>query len=320
MIDWKGKKMKLMSVKNFFNATTPGSSIRDGHENGSSSFVLIDEADICADWIVRENELPKETEFLNELNQKGFLTILDFHFLCLLSATPQRYVEAIFHAFDISADGKVEAKEFLFILAKIANLKIDSEEIMKSKEYSCLAKYLFGDDLTGTATKEDFANLQTNLMDNILLLEYKSCCVSRNQMQEVDFCRNLLFCSNLTEKKKERLLKRIAKKYSKGKGISFENYRNFYALLYGGADLERALFMMDTKDQGVTRQEFIELAQGVGHNDIDPHVVDVLYTLLDDNEDGSLSAREFTPVLFQWRQLRGLKKESLAVSVGFLKF
>jgi len=320
MIDSKGKKTNLMSVKNFFNATTPGSFIRDGYANGGSSFIMIEEDDIGADWIVEQNELSEKTDFLNKLNSRGLLTILDFHFLFLLVATPKRYVETIFHAFDISADGQVEAKEFVFILAKIANVKTDPEEILKTKEFSGLAKYLFGDDLKGVATKEDFVKLQSDLMDNILSLEYHSCCANGQQMTEVDFCRNLLFSSNMTEKKKERLLKRVAKKYAKGKGISYENYKSFYTLLFGGADLERALFMLDTQCEGVTRKEFGELAQGVGHRDIDPHVVDVVYSLLDENDDGNLSYKEFAPVIFQWRQCRGFKKDALAVSVGFLRF
>merc|ERR1712117_631224 len=95
--------------------------------------------------------------------------------------------------------------------------------------------------------------------------------------------------SNMTEKKKKRLVKRVADKYSKGKGISFENYKTFYSLLFGGADLEH-------------------------------HVVDVVYSLLDENDDGNLSYKEFAPSIFQWRQFRGFKKDSLAVSVGFLRF
>jgi len=320
MIDNKGKKTNLMSVKNFFNATTPGSFIRDGYANGGSNYILIEEEDIGADWMVEQNELTEKTGFLNELNSKGLLTLLDFHFLFLLVATPPRYVETIFHAFDISADGNVEAKEFVFILAKIANLKADPEEILKTKEFSGLAKFLFGDDLKGNATKEDFVALQTKLIDNILSLEYHSCCDEGKMMTEADFCKNLLFASNMTEKKKKRLVKRVSEKYSKGKGISYENYKTFYSLLFGGADLERALFMMDTQCEGVTREEFAELAKGVGHRDIDPHVVDVVYSLLDENDDGNLSFTEFAPVIFQWRQFRGFKKDSLAVSVGFLRF
>ena len=139
-------------------------------------------------------------------------------------------------------------------------------------------------------------------------------------MTETVFCQNLLYASNMTEKKKKRLIKRVSEKFAKGKGISYENYKAFCTLLFGGADLERALFIMDTQCQGVTRQEFAELAQGVGNADIDPHVIDVIYTLLDENDDGSLSYKEFAPTIFQWRHFRGFKKDCLAVSVGFLRF
>ena len=42
-------------------------------------------------------------------------------------STPRRYVDMVFHAFDVSADGNVEAKEFVYILAKIANVRTDPE-------------------------------------------------------------------------------------------------------------------------------------------------------------------------------------------------
>ena len=77
----------------------------------------------------------------------------------------------IFHAFDVSADGNVEAKEFIYILAKIANVKTDPEELLKSKK-SGLVKYLFGEDLSGELTSETFKNLQTRLIDDVLSLEF----------------------------------------------------------------------------------------------------------------------------------------------------
>ena len=42
-------------------------------------------------------------------------------------STPRRYVDMVFHAFDVSADGNVESKEFVHILAKIANVKTNPE-------------------------------------------------------------------------------------------------------------------------------------------------------------------------------------------------
>eukprot|EP00092_Neocalanus_flemingeri_P087776 GFUD01110835.1.p1 GENE.GFUD01110835.1~~GFUD01110835.1.p1 ORF type:complete len:434 (+),score=104.54 GFUD01110835.1:31-1332(+) len=321
IIDNKGKKTTLMSVRNFYNAMTPGSSLSQGFGKRRSSYMTIEEEDLGAEWLISQNELPREGSLLNRLNKKGLLTYTDYHFLFLLMSTPRRYSDMVFHAFDVSADGNIEAKEFAYILAKIANVKTDPEELMKA-ESSGLIKYLFGDDLKGEINRNDFGKLQTELIDDVLSLEYTRYSPIEGKMSEVDFCRHMLYSSNITNKKKERMIQRISKTYGKekGKGISFESFKTFYTVLFGGADLERAMFFLDTEGRGVNRAEFSKISQWVCTQDLDPHVIDVIYTLLDEDEDDNLSTREFNPVLFQWRHSRGFHKGSLAMTVGSLKF
>ena len=55
-------------------------------------------------------------------------------------STPRRYVDMVFHAFDVSADGNVEAKEFVYILAKIANVRTDPEVWKQSFSFSLKTK------------------------------------------------------------------------------------------------------------------------------------------------------------------------------------
>lgn len=50
------------------------------------------------------------------------------------------------------------------MLARIANMKIDPEELMKNANNSGLVRYLFGDDLKGSLTKQDFVRLQAALI------------------------------------------------------------------------------------------------------------------------------------------------------------
>jgi len=187
---------------------------------------------------------------------------------------------------------------------------------------SGLVKYLFGDDLSGEVTRADFTDLQNRLIDDVLTLEYTRYCPKEEKMSEVDFCRHMLYSANITNKKKERMIQRVTKKFGRARqeGISYESFRNFYNVLFGGADLERAMFFLDTEGRGVNREEFSKIAQWVAAMELDPHVVDVIYTLLDEDGDENLSAAEFNPVLFQWRHSRGFQKGSLAMSVGNLKF
>jgi len=321
MVDTKGKKTTLMSVRNFYNAMTPGSSISQGFGKGRSSYLSIGQDDLGAEWMISQNELPGKETLLNKLNSKGLLTFIDFHFLFLLMSTPRRYIDMVFHAFDVSADGNVEAKEFVYILTKIASVKTDPEMFLTARN-SALIKYLFGEDLKGEVTREDFYNLQTELIDNVLTLEYERYCPKDTNMTEVDFCRHMLYSSNITNKRKEKMIQRVAKKFPSGNttGISCASFKTFYHVLFGGADLERAMFFLDTEGRGVKKEEFTKIAQWVCTHDLDPHVVDVIYTLLDEDGDQNLSTTEFNPVLFQWRHSRGFQKGSLAMSVGNLKF
>ena len=65
-------------------------------------------------------------------------------------------------------------------------------------------------------------------------------------------------------------------------------------------------------------EEFTNIARWVANRDIDPHIVKVIYALLDDDRDGKLSIKEFLPVLFQWRKSRGFQHESIHIHLGAL--
>ena len=97
----------------------------------------------------------------------------------------------------------------------------------------------------------------------LLIALFRYCSVEEN-MSEEDFCRHMLYTSSLTTKRKEKMLARVSKRFKgKGPGISFTAFKNFYNVLFGGADLERAMFYLDTEGRGVNREEFAKIAAWV---------------------------------------------------------
>merc|ERR1719205_523362 len=136
---------------------TPGSKISDEMMFGKSAYKQISNSELNSNYVVDMNKLPvKGSNLLNAINDHGLLSYTDFHFLLLLMSTPTRYLDIIFHGFDISADGSVEAREFVHVLARIANTKVDPELQMQEAASSGLIRYLFKDDLSGALTKADF--------------------------------------------------------------------------------------------------------------------------------------------------------------------
>ena len=182
--------------------------------------------------------------------------------------------------------------------------------------------YLFGKDRARVLNPDKLKRFQRELIHDILYMEfirYRPELNKYHNISEVDFCTHLLYNANITNKKKSRMLKRVEKKFKDSPGVSFEEFKNFYYVLFGGADLERAMIFLDMEKQGLTKEEFMSIAHWVANRDISDHIVEVVFTLLDENLDMHLSIKEFQPVLFQWRHSRGFQRASLQVSLGNLK-
>merc|ERR1711953_817511 len=141
-----GKKETLMSVKDFYSAVTPGSSLT--HGTGSGVYTIVNDTEISSPTTYENEKLPTEhdgnSSLLNEIQKEGMLTYQDFCFLLNLLSTPRRYMDIGFHCFDVSADGNVEAKEFIHVMASVTNFKGDISEFEGS--HSGLLNYLFGKD------------------------------------------------------------------------------------------------------------------------------------------------------------------------------
>ena len=65
--------------------------------------------------------------------------------------------------------------------------------------------------------------------------------------------------------------------------------------------------------------EFKNIANWVALEEVADHMVELIYALLDDNYDGFLSVKEFSPVLFQWRKSRGFQHGQIQIELGQLR-
>ncbi len=212
-------------------------------------------------------------------------------------------------------------QEFAYVMAKVADYKGNPEELLLDSK-SGLVNYIFGKDRDRVITREDFIRIQSDLISDVLFLEfrrYKPVDTGSQSISEVDFCHHLLYNAHIPSKKKKKMMKRVEKRFKGNIGINFQDFKGFYYVLFGGADLERAMFFLDAEKKGVTRDEFYTIAHWVANKDISRHVIEVIFTLLDEDGDEHLSIQEFQPVLFQWRHSRGFQKASLQVSLGHLR-
>jgi len=326
VVDKKGNKNIMMSPLDFFHCITPGAIL--SHATGSGVYTEVREEEL-ADVTSKLEQAPEhyDDSVLNAIGKKGLFSYADFYVLLTLLSTPKRYIDTAFQMFDVTGEGVICAKEFAYISTHMAfkmggfgeYTHVDQKEILDSN--SGLINYLFGTDRQGGITKAQFYKLQSDLLDEIIELQFAEYDPKlTGRISEVDFCKFLLQNAKLTSKKKKEMLRRVQKKWpTQGKGISLDSFKNMYHVLAAGADLERALFYLDVEGIGVDIEEYKKIASWVSQKEPSPHCAEVIFELLDDDGDGRLYHDTLHPVLLEWRHSRGFDKGSLSIVMGQLK-
>ena len=58
-------------------------------------------------------------------------------------------------------------------------------------------------------------------------------------------------------------IKRVQKGVKNTRGVTFDDFKNFYNVLFGGSDLERAMFFLDTEKNGINRYVNLDFLDNV---------------------------------------------------------
>jgi len=319
-----GQRDMMMTPMDFYASITP-----DCNKFGAMAGVHV---------TVTDAEVEKGTHYwgksnvpdsiLNKIGELGLITYSDYCLLLALLSTPKRFINTVFNLLDVTGDGNIEPKEFAFVTTKMALREggfgtytdKDQKEILASTS-SGLTNYLYGKDRAGTLNKDSFALLQSALLDEIIQLEFNEYDKEGSgRISERDLCNFLLKNSKIPPKKQATMLKRVEKKWpSKGRGVSLPSFGNLFHVLAAGAELERALFLLDVENIGVNVEEFRKVSSWVSQQELSDHVTAVLFELLDNDNSGRLTKEDVSSVLADWRASRGFDKGMIQVSLGQLR-
>ncbi|CAF1014336.1 unnamed protein product [Rotaria sordida] len=250
------------------------------------------------------------------------ITFSDYVFLVTLLSTPKRYFQIAFQMFDLDGNGNFDFDEF----TKLKGLIREQTSIGQRhrdhsttgnilRETSIVNRYFFGENLDQLLTIEKFLQFYEQLQYEILRLEFNRSTKSptdKTRMTEVDFAESLLAYSGLSDKRIKRMLKRVKKAYpindeTKSIGISFNDYENFHNFLCNIHDTDVALTFYHIAGGAIDKQIFHHVAKIVNHIELDSHLIDVVFTIFDENEDQLLSYVEFIH-LMKNRLERGLQR------------
>ncbi|XP_045764608.1 calcium uptake protein 1 homolog, mitochondrial-like isoform X3 [Maniola jurtina] len=308
-----------MTPDDFLRAITPGMKQPDGL--GLDQYRRYDPKTISQ----RLNLDLDEDSIFYKLGSSGLITFSDYIFLLTVLSTSRRHFEIAFRMFDLNGDGDVDCEEF----EKVAALIRQQSSIgSRHRDHantgntfkginSALTTYFFGPKLNEKLTIEKFLDFQQQLQKEILSLEFQRKQPDENgRITEADFAELLLAYAGYPAKKKARMLKRVKKAFrDHGVGITKDDYLKFFHLLNNVNDVDTALTFYHIAGASIDQPTLRHVAKTVAHVDLDPHVINVVFTIFDENMDGQLSNREFVAVMKN-RLLRGLEKPK---DTGFVK-
>jgi len=199
--------------------------------------------------------------------------------------------------------------------------------------------------LDGKLTIERFLEFQSQLQKEILTLEFerKEPDPRTGLISEKHFAELLLTYADYTAKKRAVVLKRVKKAYGgsagggggagshddaaavrrsenddvvtfdvadedeDAKGISLEDYFKIFSILIHIDDLDKALCFYNLAGASIDPSTLKHVARVCANVDLRDHVVDVLFTIFDEDGDGALSNKEFIAVMKN-KLKRGLEK------------
>ncbi|XP_043212650.1 calcium uptake protein 1 homolog, mitochondrial-like [Amphibalanus amphitrite] len=234
-----------------------------------------------------------------------------------IMSTSSRQFEIAFQMFDFNGDGDVDSEEFEKVSALIRQ---QTSVGARHRDHnttgstfrginSALSTYFFGPKLDKKLTIEKFLDFQSQLQREILCLEFRRKQPNEEgRLREVDFADLLLAFGGYPPNRKLKMLRRVKRKFKESAvGVTENDYLNFYKLLNSICDVDTALTFYHIAGASIDPATLKHVARTVARVELSDHVVDIVFTLFDDNNDGQLSNREFVAVM-KARANRGLEK------------
>ncbi|CAL8078517.1 unnamed protein product [Orchesella dallaii] len=185
---------------------------------------------------------------------------------------------------------------------------VDDERGLQRKHLvdTTLLVHFFGPKGKREIRYEDFKKFMEDLQTEVQELEFHEFSKGLDTISQVDFAKILLRYTYLQTEEYELYLERLVDRIKLEQGITFLEFRAFCQFLNNLDDFNVAMRMYTLADRPISQDEFRRAVRICTGTDLSPHVVETVFQIFDEDDDGHLSHREFIGVMKD-RLHRGFK-------------
>ncbi|XP_035709215.1 calcium uptake protein 3, mitochondrial isoform X2 [Folsomia candida] len=192
--------------------------------------------------------------------------------------------------------------------ALISEMLVDDDRGLQRRHMvdTTLLVHFFGPKGNREIKYEDFRKFMEDLQTEVQELEFHEFSKGLDFISQVDFAKILLRYTYLQSEEYELYLDRLVDRIKLEQGITFEEFRAFCQFLNNLDDFNVAMKMYTLADRPISQDEFRRAVRICTGTDLSPHVVETVFQIFDEDDDGHLSHREFIGVMKD-RLHRGFK-------------
>ena len=247
-----------------------------------------------------------------DANHDGYISYAEYLFFISLLSIPDDMVDIAFKMFDADGNGVVDANEFaqvMKVMRKLNPLTSSSRDAgalsqVKRRNTQVMPSF-FGPDGKDTLSLTHFKTFMARLHSSVLELEFRLLDPQNTgSVLLKDFALTLVSYGD--SKHVAKYSKRV-ESITKEEKITFDEFLKLHAAIDHIENIDKLAKLFLSAGKPFGKNELKIAAKGAAGVDLDDHLVDLIFKLFDENENGKISLNEFVKVL-KGRKTRALNK------------
>ncbi|CAF2150068.1 unnamed protein product [Rotaria magnacalcarata] len=273
-------------------------------------------------------------KFFRDLEDAGLISFSEYLFLWVILTKPYAQFEIAFAMFDTDGNQLVDRNEFL-VLGKVmsdkrmlrrqaskgvSNTNINSKNLFnmlfngKKKKTiktpssikldvedgeinTTLLLHFFGKNGRDTLNFTEFKRFMENFQTELLEIEFTEFSHGFKTISDLDFAEILLRYTDFDHDTKKTILKKVNKTTIQPHGITFEQFKRFFAFLNNLEEFSIAMRFHQLSNKPISQAEFQRALKISTGFELEPNIMGLVFRIFDADGDQHLSYDEFMAVM-----------------------